>query len=77
MTLQPDFIKLIESFGGVGFRVEKKSEFDSALQKALDSKKVAFIEVIVDRYEDVLPMVPSGGAIYEMILPKTQQQKQD
>lgn len=77
LTLQPDFIKLIESFGGVGFRVEKKSEFDSALQKALDSKKVAFIEVIVDRYEDVLPMVPSGGAIYEMILPKTQQQKQD
>ena len=56
--------------------MEKKSEFDLALQKALDSKKVAFIEVIVDRYEDVLPMVPSGGAIHEMILPKTQQ-KQD
>ncbi|TLE03371.1 acetolactate synthase large subunit [Helicobacter japonicus] len=68
LTLQPDFIKLIESFGGVGFRVERKCDFDEALTKALDSKKVAFIEVIIDRYEDVLPMVPTGGAIYEMIL---------
>lgn len=70
LSLQPDFIKLIESFGGVGFRVENKSEFEKALQKSIDSKKVAFIEVMIDRYEDVLPMVPSGGAIYEMILDK-------
>ena len=48
--------------------MERKCDFDEALTKALDSKKVAFIEVIIDRYEDVLPMVPTGGAIYEMIL---------
>ncbi|TLD97361.1 acetolactate synthase large subunit [Helicobacter jaachi] len=72
LSLQPDFIKLIESFGGVGFRVERKSEFDEALKSALEAKKVAFVEVIIDRYEDVLPMVPGGKAIYEMILPNKQ-----
>lgn len=70
LSMQPDFIKLIESFGGVGYRVEKKSEFDIALKKALDAKKVAFIEVMVDRFENVLPMVPNGAAISEMILPE-------
>lgn len=69
LSAQPDFVKLIESFGGVGFRVEHKEEFDLALKKALDSKKVSFIEVMVDRHENVLPMVPTGGALYEMILP--------
>ncbi|TLD81578.1 acetolactate synthase large subunit [Helicobacter sp. MIT 05-5293] len=68
LSAQPDFAKLIESFGGVGFRVEHKKDFEQSLQKALDSQKVAFIEVIIDRYENVLPMVPSGKAIYEMIL---------
>lgn len=68
LSAQPDFIKLIESFGGVGFRVEHKDEFSPALQKAIDSQKVAFIEVMIDRFEDVLPMVPSGGALHEMIL---------
>ncbi|MCH5313204.1 MAG: acetolactate synthase large subunit [Helicobacter sp.] len=69
LSLQPDFVKLIESFGGVGFRVERKDEFEGALEQALEAKKVSFIEVIIDRHENVLPMVPMGGAIYEMILP--------
>ncbi len=72
LSMQPDFIKLIESFGGVGFRVECKEAFENALKQALAAKKVAFIEVIVDRHEDVLPMVPTGGALHEMILHKKQ-----
>ncbi|WP_300859984.1 acetolactate synthase large subunit [uncultured Helicobacter sp.] len=72
LSMQPDFIKLIESFGGVGFRVECKETFENALKQALAAKKVAFIEVIVDRHEDVLPMVPTGGALHEMILHKKQ-----
>lgn len=69
LSLQPDFIKLIESFGGVGYRVEHKKDFEQAMQSALEANKVAFVEVIVDRHENVLPMVSSGKAIYEMILP--------
>ncbi len=65
---QPDFVKLAESFGGVGYKVETKDEFDRALKDAIDSKKVAFIDVKVDRLENVLPMVPSGGTLYNMML---------
>lgn len=70
LSLQPDFIKLIESFGGVGRRVERKEEFLDALKECVDSQKVCFIEVLVDRYEDVLPMVPNGAALHEMIVHK-------
>ncbi len=65
---QPDFVKLAESFGGLGFRVETKEEFDEALKKAVESDLVCMIDVNVDRLEDVLPMVPAGGTLYNMIL---------
>jgi len=65
---QPDFVKLAESFGGLGFRVETKEEFDEALDKAVKSNNVCIIDVNVDRLEDVLPMVPAGGTLYNMIL---------
>jgi len=65
---QPDFVKLAESFGGLGFRVETKEEFDEALDKAIQSNNVCMIDVNVDRLEDVLPMVPAGGTLYNMIL---------
>lgn len=70
LSMQPDFIKLIEAFGGVGYRVSTKEQFDEALHKAVESKRVAFIEVIVDRRENVLPMVPNGHALNEMYLLK-------
>ena len=68
LSVQPDFVKLVESFGGVGFRVKTKEEFDEALKKAVDSNTVAMIDVEVDRLENVLPMVPAGGTLYNMML---------
>ncbi|MSN96803.1 acetolactate synthase large subunit [Campylobacter sp. FMV-PI01] len=65
---QPDFIKLAESFGGVGFVVNTKNEFKDALEKSLKTDKVCIIDVRVDRFENVIPMVPAGGALYNMIL---------
>ncbi len=65
---QPDFVKLAESFGGLGFRVETKEEFNKALSEAVKSNIVCMIDVNVDRLEDVLPMVPAGGTLYNMIL---------
>ncbi|MFW5625025.1 MAG: hypothetical protein ACOCMW_04435, partial [Campylobacter hyointestinalis] len=43
-------------------------EFKKALQTALKSDTVSVIEVKIDRFENVLPMVPAGAAIYNMIL---------
>ncbi|MBE3606867.1 acetolactate synthase large subunit [Campylobacter sp. RM13119] len=68
LSIQPDFVKLAESFGGVGFRVKTKKEFEDALNAALKSDKISLIDVVVDRFENVLPMVPAGAAIYNMIL---------
>lgn len=65
---QPDFVKLIESFGGKGFVANTKDEFRNALKEAIKSKKTALIDARIDRFENVVPMVPAGGALYNMIL---------
>ncbi len=68
LSMQPDFVKLVESFGGRGFRVTTKEEFDKALEEAIASNTVCMIDVQVDRFENVLPMVPAGGTLYNMML---------
>lgn len=68
LSMQPDFKMLIEAFGGIGYRVSTKEEFDKALKDAVEKKKPAMIEVIVERNEEVLPMVPNGHALNEMTL---------
>jgi acetolactate synthase-1/2/3 large subunit len=68
LEIQADFTMLAESMGGVGYRVTTKEEFDKALNDAVESNKTAFIEVMVDRRENVYPMVPNGHALNEMHL---------
>ncbi len=68
LSYQPNWKMLVEACGGVGYDVTTKEEFDSALKDAIEKKKVAFINVAVDRFENVLPMVPAGGALYNMML---------
>ena len=68
LSVQPDFVKLSEAFGGIGYRVKTKEEFDAALKDAVEKNVVAFIEVIVERMENVMPMVPSGGSLFNMML---------
>jgi acetolactate synthase-1/2/3 large subunit len=68
LSVQPDFVKLSEAFGGIGYRVKTKEEFDAALKDAVEKNIVAFIEVIVERLENVMPMVPSGGSLFNMML---------
>jgi acetolactate synthase-1/2/3 large subunit len=68
LDMQADFTMLAQSMGGVGYKVHTKEEFDAALKDAVASNKVALIEVIIDRREEVLPMVPNGHALDEMLL---------
>ena len=68
LSVQPDFVMLAESFGGVGYRVSTKEEFDAALKDAVEKNVVAIIDVKVERLENVLPMVPSGGSLFNMML---------
>lgn len=68
LEIQPDFVKLVESFGGVGYVCEDKDSFEKALKDAISQNKVALLDVRIDRMENVLPMVPTGGALFNMIL---------
>jgi len=65
---QPNFTMLVESFGGVGYEVTTKEEFDAALKDAVEKDVVALINVSVARLENVMPMVPSGGSLFNMML---------
>jgi len=68
LTMQPDFVKLIEAFGGKGYRVDTYEGFETAFKDAMNQKTVCMIDVSVDRLENVLPMVPAGGTLYNMML---------
>lgn len=68
LSAQPDFVMLSESFGGIGYRVKTKEEFDAALKDAVEKNVVAIIDVAVERMENVMPMVPSGGSLFNMML---------
>lgn len=68
LSMQPDFVKLAESFGALGFSVETKADFDKAFKNALNSQLPSLLEVKVDRMESVFPMVAAGDAIYNMML---------
>jgi len=61
-------VKLAESFGGIGYRVKTKEEFDAAIKDAVEKNVVAMIDVSVERLENVMPMVPAGGSLFNMML---------
>jgi acetolactate synthase-1/2/3 large subunit len=67
----PDFVKLAEAYGLSGFRARDDASFSRALDGALAviaSGKAAVVEALIDSDEQVLPMVPGGKAVDEMIL---------
>lgn len=65
----PDFVKLVESYGGVGIRVEREEDIDAAFAEAKKHKDVpVLIEFMIATDEIVLPMVKSGNPMSEMIL---------
>jgi acetolactate synthase-1/2/3 large subunit len=68
LSYQPNWKLLAEACGGAGYDVTTKEAFDTALKSAISEGKVTFINVAIDRLENVLPMVPAGGALYNMLL---------
>jgi len=63
----PDFVKLVEAYGGTGIRVNKKQEVYPALEKALSLDKFVLIDCLVSKEENVFPMVSPGSPISKMI----------
>lgn len=66
----PDFVKVAEAFGAVGYRVQKPEELQRTLEMALEVKdKPCVIDCWIDPDEHVYPMIPAGGTIKDIILP--------
>jgi acetolactate synthase-1/2/3 large subunit len=65
----PDFVKLAEAYGGVGFRVTKPGDLDGAIQDMINVKKPVLFDCRVASLENCFPMIPSGKAHNEMLLP--------
>ena len=69
MEALPDFVKLAESFGHVGMRIDKTSNVEKALKEALAMEdKLVLMDFITDQTENVYPMIASGKGHHEMHL---------
>ncbi len=65
----PDFVKLAESFGHIGLRVEQPVDLEGVIQAALAEKERAvFVDIITDQTENVYPMIAAGCGHHEMQL---------
>ncbi len=67
-ALYPDFVKIAEGFGVKGRQVIKKSELKAAIQEMLDHDGPYVLDVVVPYTEHVLPMIPAGRSVKEMLL---------
>ena len=64
----PNFVKLAESFGILGIKVEKASDVDGAIKEMIKIKKPVLMDMVVDQKENCFPMIPSGAAHNEILL---------
>ena len=63
----PNFVKIAEGFGVPAYHVEHPSELREGLAKLIDTPGPCVLDVLVPHQEHVLPMIPSGGTVRDMI----------
>ena len=68
MDSLPDFVKLAEAFGAVGLRAESVDEVDDVIKAMIEVDRPVICDVVVDRAENVYPMIPGGAAHNEIRL---------
>ena len=66
----PDFVKLAEAYGHVGFQIDKPADVEPVLKEAFGKYKdrLVFLDFITDQKENVWPMVKAGKGLTEMLL---------
>ena len=67
IACQPDFVKLAEAYGAHGIRVERPEDVTDAIKEAISIKGPVILDFIVDREENVWPMVAPGAPISEIM----------
>jgi acetolactate synthase-1/2/3 large subunit len=68
MDSLPDFVKLAESFGATGLRARRPEEVDGVIEAMIETPGPVIADILVDKEENVFPMIPAGAAHYEMKL---------
>jgi acetolactate synthase-1/2/3 large subunit len=68
LELPIDFVKLAEAYGATGLRATKPEEVEEVVRKALETPGPVIMEFKVAREENVMPMVPAGAGLNEMVL---------
>jgi len=63
----PDFVKLAEAYGARGFRVDKSAELAATMKDAFATPGPVLIDVVIPKEEAVMPMIPPGGSMSEML----------
>jgi acetolactate synthase-1/2/3 large subunit len=63
-----NFPKLAEAFGAKGYSASTPQEFEEVFKKALEEKGPVWIDCAISREERVLPMIPAGGTVEDMII---------
>jgi len=68
MDSLPDFVRLAEAFGAVGLRAERPADVDGVIEEMMAVDKPVICDIVVDREENVYPMIPGGAAHNEIKL---------
>lgn len=71
MDSLPDFVKLAESYGHVGVRIEDPKTMKAQLAEVFSEQnkdRLVFVDILTDQQENVYPMIPAGAGLNEMIL---------
>jgi acetolactate synthase-1/2/3 large subunit len=68
MDSLPDFVKLAESFGIKGMRCDKPDELDDKLTEMINHKGPVLFNCVIEKSENVFPMIPAGAAHNEILL---------
>ncbi len=68
MDSLPDFVKLAESFGATGLRARRPEEVDGVIKAMIETPGPVIADIVVEKNENVYPMIPAGAAHYEMKL---------
>src|SRR5882672_1868792 len=63
----PNFVMLAEAYGARGFRIEKQSDLARTMKEAFNTPGPVLIDVVIPKEEAVMPMIPPGGAMSEML----------
>ena len=67
LTYNPDFTKIAEAYGIKGVKIKTKEDLKTKLKELIESDEGVIIDCIVEKEENVYPMIPAGTSVSQMV----------